>query len=104
MKDKEEIISKFEIECSCGYGELVFSQWKDDGIAFISYNIPAFFAGQHGRWDRIRNGFKVFWNLVFLDKEYSLYEIVIEDNEKLNSLKKFVSEFKEIEENNGYME
>jgi len=97
MKDKEEIISRFEIECSCGHGELVFSQWKDDGISFISYRIPAFYSAQHGRWDRIKNGFKAFWNLVFLDKEYTLYEIVIEDNEKLKSFKKFVSEFREIE-------
>lgn len=34
MKNHEEIISKFEIECSCGHAELEFSQWKDDGISF----------------------------------------------------------------------
>lgn len=97
MKNKGESISKFEFECSCGCGELEFTQWKDDGMAFITYNIPAFFAGQKGRWDRIKNGFVIFWNLVFLDREYSLYEIAIEDNEKLKEFKKFVSEMREIE-------
>lgn len=98
MKDHEEIISKFEIECSCGHAELEFSQWKDDGISFISYNIPAFYAGQSGRWDRIKNGLKAFWNLVILDKEYTLYEIAIEDNKKLKEFKEFVSKMREIEE------
>lgn len=97
MEDKEEIISKFEIECSCGHAELEFSQWKDDGLAFISYNLPAFGATQEGRWDRIKRGLKAFWYLVVLDKEYTLYEIVIENNEQLKAFKKFVSEFREIE-------
>lgn len=98
MKNKEEIITKFEIECSCGDGaELEFSQWKDDGISFISYKMPAYYSAQYGRWDRIKNGLKAFWNLVVLDKEYTLYEIVIEDNQKLKDFKKFVSEMREIE-------
>ncbi len=98
MKNQEEIISKFEIECSCGHAELEFSQWKDDGISFIIYKIPAYTSAQQGRLDRIKNGLKAFWNLVVLDKEYTFYEIVIEDNKKLKEFKKFVSEMREIEE------
>jgi len=98
MKDHEEIISKFEIECSCGHAELEFSQWKDDGISFITYKIPAYSSSQHGRWDRIKNGLKAFWNLVVLDKEYTFYEIVIEDNKLLKEFKEFVSKMREIEE------
>ena len=93
----EELVSKFDYECSCGCGELQFSQWKDDGVAFISYNIPAFFAYQHGTWDNIKRRAKIIWN-VLLGKEYRFYEIVIEDNKTLNEFKKFVSEMRNIDE------
>ena len=100
MKIKEEIISKFCFECSCGCGELVFSQWKNDGIAFISYNIPAFYAYQRNLWEVIKHRTKIIWSILG-GKEYSLYEIVIEDNETLKRFKKFVSEMTEIEEVNS---
>ncbi len=97
MKIKEEIISKFYYECSCGCGVLEFSQWKDDGIAFISYNIPAFYAWQYGTWDRIKRSVKIIWNIL-LGREYVFYEIVIEDNKTLKEFKKWASEMREIDE------
>lgn len=96
---KEEYISRFYYECSCGCATLDFSQWKDDGVAFISYNIPAFNAYQNGTWDNIKRRAKIIWNVLF-GKEYRFYEIVIEDNEKLKEFKKFVSEMREIEDVN----
>lgn len=101
MINDDKVISKFEFECSCGCGELKFSQWLDDGVSFISYNIPAYFASQKGRWDRIINAIKVFWSLAILDKEYCFYEIIIEDNKKLKEFKEFVSKMREIEENSN---
>lgn len=97
MKNKEELISKFYYECSCACGELQFTQWKDDGIVFISYNIPAFNAYQRGTWGNIASAIKIIWN-VLLGREYRLYEIVIEDNETLRRFKEFVAGMKEIEE------
>ncbi len=96
MEEKEDEL-KFELECSCGCGELEFSQWKDDRLSFISYNISAFSSAQIGRLDRVKTAFKVFWHLAVLDKEYTLYEIVIDSNEKLKKFKDFVSKMKEIE-------
>jgi hypothetical protein len=97
MKNKEEIISKFWFDCSCGCGELVFSQWKDDGMAFISYHIPAFYAYQRNLWTTIKHRAKIIWNIL-RGKEFYLYEIVIEDNETLKRFKKFVSEMIDIED------
>ena len=98
MKPTEEEITRFQIECSCGCSELKFTQWKDDGISFISHVIHSFTAQQQGRFDRIKTAFKIFWNLAVLDKEYEMYEIVIDNNETLNRFKKFVSEMVEIKE------
>lgn len=101
MKNKyvvvEDLVTKFNYECSCGCGEMVFSQWKDDGVAFISYNIPAFVAYQNGTWDNIKRRVKIIWNIL-LGKEYRFYEIVIESNKILNDFKRFVSEMREIDE------
>lgn len=96
---KEDLITKFNYECSCGCGELQFSQSKDDGVAFISYNIPAFFAYQHGTWDSIKRRAKIVWN-VLMGKEFRFYEIVIEDNKTLDDFKRFVSEMRSIDEAN----
>lgn len=88
---------KFFFDCSCGCGVLEFSQWKDDGISFIQYLVPAFTSHQENGWDKMKRRLEIFWNLVVLGKEYSLYEIVIEDNEKLRKFKEFVSNMKEIQ-------
>ena len=93
----EEVMSKFYYECDCGCGELQFSQCKDDGVAFISYNIPAYFAYQFGTWYRIKRSSKIIWSIL-LGREYRFYEIVIEDNKRLKEFKKWVSEMKEIED------
>ena len=94
----EEVVSRFNFSSSGMDGALRFVQWKDDGIAFIDYVISGFYAKQHGRIDRIKTAFKAFWDLAVFDKEFILYEIVIEDNEKLKEFKRFVSEMREIDE------
>lgn len=93
-KAKEELISKFVYECSCGTEELQFAQWKDDGIAFISCVIPAWYAGSYSGF---RNALKIIWN-VLRGKQYSFYEIVIEDNETLRRFKEFVANMREIDD------
>ena len=95
---KQEHITKFNYESDCGCGELVFEQWKDDGIAFISYNIPAYYAYQQGFWDSVIRRAKIIWNIL-LGREYRFYEIVIEDNKTLLDFKRFVSEMVEVKEN-----
>lgn len=94
---KEEYINRFYYECDCSCGTLDFSQWKDDGVAFISYNIPAFNAYQDGTLDNIKRRAKIIWN-VLLGREHRFYEIVIEDNKKLNEFKEFVKNMREIDE------
>ena len=91
-KEKEEIISKFVYECSCGCSELQFSQWKDDGMSFISLVIPA---RQADGYTGFRNTLKIIWALL-RGKEYCFYDIVIEDNDSLNKFKEFVGNMKEI--------
>lgn len=101
MKDfitKEETISEFSFPCNCGCGNLKFTQWKDDGVAFISYNIPAFSAYQNGTWDRIKKALCIFWELVVMGREYRLYEIVIDDNKQIDAFKSFVSKMRHINE------
>ena len=92
----QEKITKFNYECGCGCGELVFEQWKDDGVAFISYNIPAHYAYQNGTWNNIKRTAKLIWSVI-TGKEYRFYEIVIEDNKTLQDFKRFVSEMREID-------
>lgn len=96
MEVKEELISKFTYECSCGCGELQFSQWKDDGIAFISYMVPAWVAAQ-GEYGGFKNALKIIWNLI-RGKEHYFYEITIEDNETLHRFKEFVANMRDIDE------
>jgi hypothetical protein len=92
---QEELISKFDFQCSCGCGELQFSQWKDDGLAFIQYVIPVLYANEYNNsW---KNRFKIIWN-VFMGKHHCFYEIVIEDNETLRRFKQFVAGMKEIDD------
>jgi hypothetical protein len=95
---KETLITKFDVDCDCMCGQLQFSQFKDDGIALISYNIPAFDAYQNGTWEIIKRRAKIIWN-VLLGKDYRFYEVLIEDNKTLNDFKRWVSEMKEIDEN-----
>jgi hypothetical protein len=93
----EDLVTKFNYECSCGCGEMQFTQWKDDGVSFISYNIPAFHAYQRGLWDTIQRRSKIIWN-VLLGKEYRFYEIVIDNNKTLQEFKRFVSSMAEVNE------
>ena len=95
---EEELISEFYFPCDCGCGNLKFTQWKDDGVSFISYNISAFDAYQHGTWDRIKKAACIFWELVIMGREYRLYEIVIDDNKKIDEFKRFVSKMRHIDE------
>jgi len=93
-KEKEEIISKFVYECSCGCSELQFSQWKDDGMAFISLIVPA---RQASGYTGFKNALKIAW-AVLRGKEYSFYTIVIEDNDSINRFKEFVGNMTEIDD------
>jgi hypothetical protein len=94
LKEKEELISKFVYECSCGCGELQFSQWKDDGLASISYVIPAWYAGSYSGF---KKAIKIIWN-VLRGKQYCFYEITIQDNDNLRKFKEFVANMQEIKE------
>lgn len=91
---KEELISKFIYECGCGCGQLQFTQWKDEGSAFINYVIPAWYASGYTGW---KNALKIIWN-VLLGKQHYFYEITIEDNETLRRFKEFVGNMREIDE------
>ena len=93
-KEKEELISKFVYECSCGQEELQFTQWTDDGIAFITLVIPAWYASGYTGF---KNAMRIIWNIL-RGKEYSFYEIVIEDNVTLRRFKEFVANMREIDE------
>ena len=93
-KEKEEIINKFVYECSCGCGELHFTQWKDDGMAFISYVIPAWHASGYTGF---KNALKIIWSII-RGKQYYFYEIVIEDNDTLHRFKEFVANMQEIDD------
>ena len=94
MKNKEELFNKFVYECSCGCTELHFDQWKDDGVAFISLMTPAWNAGKYSGF---KNALKIIWT-VLRGKQYYFYEIVLEDNGKLNEFKEFVANMGEIKE------
>jgi hypothetical protein len=87
-----ETVDKFPLECSCGCGELHFTQWKDDGVVFLSYVIPAFCAHNYAGF---KNVWKIIWNIL-RGKEYCFYEIIIEDNKKLQEFKKFVADMRDI--------
>jgi len=93
-KEKEDLVSKFSYECSCGCAELRFVQWKDDGIAFIDYVIPAWYAGSYSGF---KNAAKIIWSIL-RGKQYYFYEICIEDNETLRKFKDFVANMQEIDE------
>ena len=93
-KEKEEIINKFVYECSCGCAELQFDQWKDDGMAFISYVIPAWYASGY---TGLKNALKIIWT-VLRGKQYYFYEIVIDDNDTLRRFKEFVANMQEIDD------
>jgi hypothetical protein len=93
-KVKEELISKFVYECGCGCGELQFTQWKDDGMAFITYVIPAWYAGGYTGF---KNALKIIWNIL-RGRQYYFYEITIEDNYTLRRFKEFVANMQEIDE------
>ena len=93
MIKKGENIERFEIECSCGCSELVFDQWTDDGLSFISLVIPAWYASGYTGF---KKALKIMWSIV-RGKEYSFYEIIIEDNDTLRRFKEFVANMKEIE-------
>jgi len=95
LNEKHELMDKFVYECSCGCGELQFKQWKDDGIAFISYVIPAWYASGYTGF---RNALEIIWS-VLRGKQYYFYEIVLEDNETLHRFKEFVANMDEINEN-----
>jgi len=95
-EDKEKLISKFDYECSCGCGQLRFTQWHDDGLASIQYVIPAWYASGYTGF---KNALKIIWT-VLTGKQYYFYEITIEDNKQLREFKKFVSEMKDIEDAN----
>ena len=96
QSEKEEIISEFIYNCGCGCGSLQFTQWKDDGIAFISYVVPAWYASQglYGGW---KNALKIIWNIL-RGRQHYFYEITIEDNETLRKFKDFVANMREIKE------
>lgn len=93
-KVKEELISKFIYECSCGTEELQFTQWQDDGIAFISLRIPAWYADGYTGF---KNALRIIWNIL-RGRQHRFYELVIEDNETLRKFKKFVADMREIDE------
>jgi len=94
----EEFVSKFSFPCSCGHGELQFTQWKDDGYGYINYVLPAFSSYQIGTLERIGKALSIFWELVVMGREYRLYEIVIEDNEMLQKFRNFVADMRDINE------
>ena len=94
MRTKEEVISKFICECSCGCSELQFDQWKDDGISFISLVVPAWHASGYTGF---KNALKIIWT-VLRGKQYYFYEIVIEDNDTLRRLKEFVANMRDIDD------
>jgi len=81
---------RIECECDCGCGELKVSYDPefDEETIFISYVIPAFYAYQHSRIDRIKNAFKMFWKLAVLDREFSLYEVIMKKTEFQDFVKK----------------
>lgn len=83
--DTYSVNGKFEkvtvrVDCDCGCGELAIER-DDDGLAYLSYNIPAFYAKQEGRRDRVKRVFSILWHLLILDREYRLYEIVLNKEE-----------------------
>ena len=92
MKNKDEIINRFVIECDCGCSELVFDQWKDDGLSFISLMIPAW---SSKNYNNFKNTCKIIWSIL-RGKQYCFFEIVIDDNEQLTRFKEFVANMKEI--------
>lgn len=100
MKNKENIWTKeISVKCSCGCGVLELSQWKDDGMSFISYYVRAFDSSQETVWDKFKERIKILWNVVILGKKHYFYDVVIDDNKTLDELKKFVSEMGKINEN-----
>jgi len=94
MKNKQELMNRFVYECSCGCTELHFDQWKDNGMAFISLMTPASYSR---RYTSFKEGLKIIWS-VLTGKRYCFYEIVLEDNNKLNEFKEFVANMTEIKE------
>jgi len=97
---EDTLVGEINIKCSCGCGVLEISQWKDDGMAFISYYVRAFDSSQETAWDKFRERIKILWNVVVLGKKHYFYDVVIDDNKTLNELKKFVSEMREVENGN----
>ena len=65
---------------------------EDDGVAYISYNLPAFYAYQPKFWHWL----KLLWSIL-TGKGFHLFEVVLEPKE----WQEFVGKMKEIKEAKG---
>lgn len=66
------------IRCEDHCGNLTIDRWDEDDFTeyFVSYNVPAFIAGQSDLWYSIKERLKFFW-LILTGKEYRLYELIL---------------------------
>lgn len=86
MKKKNE----FFIQCNCGcHNGLIFT-WEDD-VESLWINVveSKWYSEQQGVLKRIKEKLRRLW-FVLRGKEYSLFEMVVEDN-KLEEFKEFVA-------------
>ena len=95
---KKDWLNEVTVRCNCGCGEIQFTSFKNTTYAYMSYNLPAFYAYQRPFWTRLKDGLKIIW-CVIAGKQYRLFEVTLfeSDNEQLRKFKEFANNIKEIE-------
>lgn len=91
FEDKKAV--SFECNDGCGLLKISHSKWHNDDYIFINYFLPAFYAFQYGFWEMLKKRFKIALTIL-LGKEYTLYEIILENPEEIENfyqeMKKFI--------------
>ena len=89
------------LECTCGCGVLRVTQYKDDNMVYIEYLTPNFYSMQLTCFDKIKRALKMAW-FIIRGKEFLLYDILIDDNNKLDEFKEFVAGIGAIKKENNH--
>lgn len=99
MKSDLEEKDRFLLECGCGCGMFSVSYFPDDmAQVFLGYSTPNFYSMQGGFFTKLRRAISMAFHIL-IGKEYTFYEIVIEEQKVLDDFKSFVANIKNIEEN-----
>lgn len=80
-----------------GVSVMEIEQFKSDGVVYINFLTPNFYSMQGSWFERFWKAVKLAF-FILIGKEYALHTIGIEDNNKLQEFKKFVSQMGDVDD------